>query len=92
MACWNGLSMDQQIRLLTIGNLPLGYLPAGVCRSGAEVEVATMFDIAPGPRFYCRPCAIVYLQSLIDGVRADLCPACHGTDIACAHTEAPERQ
>ena len=63
MACWNGLSPDQQARLLDWGNLPFGYEPAGECPRGAEVEVTTMWDEAPGPRFYCRPCAIVYLLS-----------------------------
>jgi rubredoxin len=26
------------------------------------VCVETMHDLAPGPRFYCRGCAIAYLQ------------------------------
>ena len=32
MACWNGLSADQQRRLLEWGNLPFGYTPEGDCR------------------------------------------------------------
>lgn len=62
MACWNGLSTEQQERLVHWGNLPLGYVPAGPCRRGASVAVETQNDAAPGPRFYCRYCAIEYLQ------------------------------
>jgi hypothetical protein len=62
MACWNALSAEQQERLLTVGNLPLGYEPEGEhCQRGAEVNIETQHDVAPGPRFYCRPCAIKYL-------------------------------
>lgn len=63
MVCWNRLSAEQQERLLTIGNLPLGYAPGGgTCEQGiAEVEVATIWDVAPGPRFYCLDCALGYL-------------------------------
>lgn len=62
MGCWNGLSPAQQTRLIEVGNLPLGYkLGDGECPNGAEVAVETETDMAPGPRFYCRPCAIAYL-------------------------------
>lgn len=70
MACWNALSYAQQERLIKIGNLPMGYQPAGdiapaakTCDRGAEVEIETMYDEAPGARFYCLPCAIDYLNS-----------------------------
>ena len=61
MACWNGLSADQQARLLEWGNLPLGYREEGTCPNPAEVAIETMHDSAPGPRFYCVPCALEYL-------------------------------
>lgn len=62
LACWNGLSAAQQQRLIEHGNLPLGYRPEGDCQHGAEVAIETAADAAPGPRFYCRPCAIADLQ------------------------------
>jgi len=62
MTCFNGLNMDQQIFLIERGYLPVGYVPQGGCLRGAEVEVTTDRDLYPGPRFYCRPCAIAYLQ------------------------------
>jgi hypothetical protein len=64
MECWNGLSEDQQRRLVEYGNLPIGYQPGGTCPNGAELEVTTMYDVAPGPRFYCLGCAIKYLETL----------------------------
>jgi hypothetical protein len=63
MPCWNGLSADQQRRLIEWGNLPLGFVPSGPCTSGAEVAIETEHDKAPGPRFYCRACAIEYLTA-----------------------------
>jgi hypothetical protein len=63
MACWNGLSHAQQRRLIEHGNLPIDYRPEGECQRGAEVCIETQDDAAPGPRFYCRPCAIAYLLS-----------------------------
>ena len=81
MACWNGLSVEQQRRLIAVGNLPLGYVPEGeCCTNGAEVAVETEADVAPGPRFYCRPCAIDYLSA----PPAKRCPAhdiVPGTDL-----------
>ena len=62
MTCWEGLSPAQQHRLITHGNLPFGYTPEGTCPNGAEVEVTTVWDEAPGPRFYCRGCAARYLR------------------------------
>lgn len=62
MACWNGLSVEQQNRLINVGNLPIFSEPAGECQRGAEVGIETNQDMAPGPRFYCRPCAIKFLQ------------------------------
>ena len=42
MACWNGLSDDQQNRLLAQGNLPIGYEPEGngcdLSQRGWEVD------------------------------------------------------
>lgn len=67
MSCWNGLSSDQQRRLLAAGNLPIGYRPEGECPNGAEVGIETEHDIAPGPRFYCRSCAIAFLSEMADG-------------------------
>ena len=65
MTCWEGLSTEQQDRLIHWGNLPWGYTPAGSCTNGAEVEVTTMWDISLGPRMYCRQCAIKFLTSLV---------------------------
>lgn len=64
MACWNGLSREQQRMLIEDGVLFAGrWEPeGGTCPNGAEVEVTTMWDESPGPRFYCADCAIGYLQ------------------------------
>ena len=64
LTCFNGLSREQQHRLVMHGNLPFGYQPDGDCPNGAEVEVTTMHDLRPGPRFYCVGCAVEYLQTL----------------------------
>ncbi len=64
MACWNGLSAEQQLRLVAVGNLPFGYTAEGECPRGAAVCIEAEGDIAPGPRFYCLPCARAYLDSL----------------------------
>jgi hypothetical protein len=72
MPCWNGLSEDQQTRLITWGNLPLGYEPEGECPNGAEVAIETQDDKAEGPRFYCLTCAITYLESLHISSRSDM--------------------
>jgi hypothetical protein len=65
MACWNALSTEQQDRLINLGNLEFGYTPEGTeCDRGAEVEVTTMYDESPGPRFYCIPCAQAYLAKM----------------------------
>ena len=62
MACWNVLSDAQQARLVEHGSLPFGYEPDGDgCGRGAQVAVETDADDAPGPRFYCLPCAVAYL-------------------------------
>jgi hypothetical protein len=55
--------LEQQTRLIEWGNLALGHhLPEGDgCQRGAQVCVETEDDEAPGPRFYCYPCAIEYL-------------------------------
>jgi hypothetical protein len=62
MVCWNGLGKDQQERLIHRGNLPMGYRPSGHCPNGAAVAIETEADKAPGPRFYCRGCAIKFLM------------------------------
>ena len=62
MHCWNGLSPDQQAFLITEGYLPMGYRAEGPCTIPASVCVETEDDEAPGPRFYCRTCAIRYLE------------------------------
>jgi hypothetical protein len=68
MACWNALSAEQQKRLIEHGNLPFGYEPEGsACTRGAEVCVETCSDSAPGPRFYCRPCALTFLAAEVAG-------------------------
>jgi hypothetical protein len=61
LACWNGLSEEQQLRLVSWGNLPMGYQPEGYCQNGAEVCIETQDDEAPGPRFYCYACGALYL-------------------------------
>jgi hypothetical protein len=68
MCCWNGLSAEQQHRLLTWGNLPIDWPAAatGSCPNPAEVEVTTMWDVAPGPRFYCASCALKYMRQVFD--------------------------
>lgn len=66
MACWNGLSEAQQRMLIESGVLFAGHWEpeGGTCEGGAEVEVATQWDAAPGPRFYCLSCAIKFLESM----------------------------
>lgn len=65
MACWNGLSEEQQRMLIVAGVLFAGHWEpeGGTCDNGAEVAVETQDDVAPGPRFYCRPCAIKFLST-----------------------------
>ena len=67
MHCWNGLSAEQQVRLISHGNLPWGYTAEGRCPNPAAVSIESEADAAPGPRFYCWDCAIEYLQALRDG-------------------------
>jgi hypothetical protein len=64
LPCWNGLTAAQQDRLIHWGNLPLGFLAAGRCTSGAAVAVEWEGDEAPGPRFYCLDCALARLTAL----------------------------
>jgi hypothetical protein len=64
LACFNGLSEEQQERLVNHGNLPIGYIPEGWCKNPAEVEITTRFDEKPGPRFYCLQCAPLYLAGV----------------------------
>lgn len=67
MACWNGLSTAQQVRLISVGNLPMGYQPEGDCQNPSTCCIESQEDAAPGPRFYCWDCAIEYLGRLRDG-------------------------
>ena len=67
LTCWNGLSTEQQERLLTIGNLPIGYTPGGPCLNPAQVGVETSEDEAPAPRFFCFDCAIEYITQVRRG-------------------------
>lgn len=62
MYCFNGLSEQQQHRVVEWGNLPFGYKPEGPCTRPAEVEITTIWDKTPGPRFYCRQCGAAYLM------------------------------
>jgi hypothetical protein len=71
MNCWNGLSAEQQRFLVVEGYLPFGYVPQGDCPNGAEVEITTMYDETPGPRFYCAGCGSIYLQHLREEVKHD---------------------
>jgi hypothetical protein len=64
MTCWNGLSTEQREFLRVKGYLEIGYRPQGECPRGAAVEVTTMWDEFPGPRFYCTPCAIKFLEEI----------------------------
>lgn len=66
MACWNGLSETQQQLLIHTGVLPAGrWNPeGGECEHGAQVAIETEYDEAPGPRFYCVPCALNRLTEL----------------------------
>lgn len=79
MPCWNALSADQQTRLIEHGNLEFGYQPEGDgCQRGAEVAIETQWDAAPGPRFYCLPCAVAALTQRRQGllVNAIVCDRC----------------
>lgn len=65
MVCWNALSEAQQERLIVRGNLEIGYRAEGTaCDRDAELCIETQYDKAPGPRFYCIPCAIEFLRTL----------------------------
>jgi hypothetical protein len=65
MPCWNGLSVNQQARLIGWGNLPIDYQPEGWCEEGAQVAIECQDDESPGPRFYCYRCARSYLVTKI---------------------------
>lgn len=69
LSCWNALSAAQQERLIKVGNLEIFSRAEGTgCDRGAEVGIETQGDEAPGPRFYCRPCAIAYLTDQLDAI------------------------
>lgn len=65
MICFNALSPEQQEFLIVEGYLPWGWRPEGTaCDKPADVEVVTIWDRTPGPRYYCVSCAIGYLVGL----------------------------
>lgn len=68
MHCWNGLSEAQQRKLIERGTLNAfdrgDSTPTGDCQNGATLMIETMHDEAPGPRFYCLPCAAEYLREM----------------------------
>lgn len=66
LPCWEGLSASQQERLMEWGNLPFGSQPEGKCTIPAQVEITTVFDKKPGPRFYCIEHAVVYLSRVFN--------------------------
>jgi hypothetical protein len=65
LSCWNALSLEQQTQLIEEGSLEFGFVPAGECNNGAEVAIEGQHDAAPGPRFYCYPCAAAYLSGKV---------------------------
>lgn len=62
-SCFNGLDKEQQEFVVREGYLPFGYKPKGTCKRRPEVGIETRDDCFPGPRFYCRKCAIEYLTN-----------------------------
>jgi len=73
LGCFNGLTGSDQRRVVYWGNLEIGYdRNGGRCHNPAEVEVTTVHDAMPGPRFYCLPCAIEYLTALHTEVSQDV--------------------
>lgn len=64
MLCFNSLDGELQRRLVYWGNLPLGHAETGRCHNPAEVEITTVYDAMPGPRFYCLECAVMYLAGV----------------------------
>jgi hypothetical protein len=64
MHCWNALSARQQRELIERGGLDFGFVPEAEdgCPRPASLEITCIDDPAPGPRFYCTPCAIDYLS------------------------------
>ena len=64
MHCFNGLSAAQQKQVVEQGYLEFGSKPEGECPRPAQIEVTTIWDKFPGPRFYCRGCAIKYLMEV----------------------------
>lgn len=61
MLCFNAMSADHQVQLVVTGKFR-GY-DGGTCDRPAQVGIETEMDVNPGPRFYCRPCGIEFLQS-----------------------------
>lgn len=66
MSCWNALSKRQQRQLIERGTLEIFSKPEGdACDQAAAVMVECQDDEAPGPRFYCLPCAILFLSGKV---------------------------
>lgn len=66
--CWNNLSEEDQQRTIITGHPPenVEINPAGRCLDpGAvgTVAIEEAGDRAPGPRVYCRRCAVERLES-----------------------------
>lgn len=72
LLCFNSLDGALQRRLVYYGNIPLGSPADGRCHNPAEVEITTVHDAMPGPRFYCLPCAVEYLTALHTEVSQDV--------------------
>lgn len=67
MTCWTNLSAEQHRRLIEHGNLPIWYRPEATagCGNAATVCIEIESDEAPGPRFYCAPCALTHLAEVV---------------------------
>lgn len=72
MLCFNSLDGELQRRLVYWGNIPMGSPHNGRCHNPAEVEITTVHDAMPGPRFYCLGCSIEYLTALHTEVSQDV--------------------
>jgi hypothetical protein len=59
MTCFNAMSEDHQKQLVVDGKFR-GY-DSWRCSNPAEIGIETDQDMNPGPRFYCRSCAIEFL-------------------------------
>lgn len=71
MNCFNALSPAQQKELVEVGVLEFGWYPQGWCETPATVAIETEDDATPGPRFYCLPCALAYMEELFNRASAE---------------------